>query len=539
MNILIVDDDRFVLEGIRQGIDWSSMPFEQVYMAQSVRKAKEILQTVPIGILVSDIEMPHESGLDLLRWVNEQGILLQNIFLTSYAEFSYAQQAVVLGSFHYFLKPIEYSELREIILKAAEKAAESLENQQYQQYGQYWLDNQKNLWNHFWKELALHREEWSGEKVWKYLPESGYRYRPDDRFLLMLFSLSYGESAETWRDSMREYAFKNVAEELFQCDGARAEGIVSLGQDQYLLALLAPAQAWGPKDAKLRAEEFICEYKRYFYCDTLCLIDRMVPLTQAGESAERLLEARKEALSFWNEAVLIDEIFPSQLPYTGPDLERIAILFEAGNREGIHRSLSGYLDAMEKRRGVTEEALKSLRYDMIQLVFSQLREKEIEAHRLFDNPTAARLERESLGSVRAMEKYLFYLIDAALDYGNFVEDNRSVAERLKQYIEKHLGENISRTTLAEEVYLNPDYLARLFKQEMGVSIAVYLLKRRMERARYLLQETQKPVNAIAEELGYENSSYFSKLFRRTYGVAPHELRQEPKMREDESGDTWR
>jgi len=47
----------------------------------------------------------------------------------------------------------------------------------------------------------------------------------------------------------------------------------------------------------------------------------------------------------------------------------------------------------------------------------------------------------------------------------------------------------------------------------------------MERARYLLQETQKPISQIAEELGYENSSYFSKLFRKTYGVTPHELRE--------------
>ncbi len=518
MNILIVDDDRFVLEGIRQGIDWDTMPFEQVYMVQSVKKAKEILQSVPVDILVSDIEMPHESGLDLLRWANEQEITLQNIFLTSYAEFSYAQEAVALGSFHYFLKPIEYSELREIILKAAKKAAV---NRQSQRYQQYWLDNQKNLRDHFWRELITRGEEaaWAGFSGGQ-LPYSGA-----DRFLLLLFSLSYRESEELWRDSMREYAFKNVAEELFQCPGFCLESVVATGQDRYFLALRETPPGGDRGEILQRARRLIGEYNRHFNCDLCCLAGRPEPLSGAGSSARKLLDTRKAALSYWNEVLPMEEFSPPRAEYRPPNLEQIAIMFGAGSRESLHRALREYLEQMERARGATEETLKNLRYDMIQLVFAKLSEEQIEARRLFSGPTAARLERESLGSARAMQRYLFYLFDVAFDYGNFVQDNRSVAERLKEYIEKHLGENISRTTLAEEVYLNPDYLARLFKQEMGVSIAAYLLERRMERARYLLQETQKPISQIAEELGYENSSYFSKLFRKTYGVTPHELRE--------------
>ncbi len=121
MNILLVDDDRYVLEGIKEGIDWSALPIEGIYTAQNAQQAKRILLSTPVQILVSDIEMPRESGLDLLEWVNGQGMKLQNIFLTSYAQFGYAQRAVSLGSFEYFLKPIEYDKLQQIIGKAAEK----------------------------------------------------------------------------------------------------------------------------------------------------------------------------------------------------------------------------------------------------------------------------------------------------------------------------------------------------------------------------------------------------------------------------------
>lgn len=202
-------------------------------------------------------------------------------------------------------------------------------------------------------------------------------------------------------------------------------------------------------------------------------------------------------------------------------------MLRAGNRQGIWRIVNRYLERLKQGGSASEEMLISFQYDIMQLIFSWLSEEQIEAHRLFANSDADVMMKAAPHSITAMQKYLFYLVDRAMDYSNLVKDNQSIAQRLLAYIDQHLGENISRSSLSDIFFLNPDYLARVFKQEMKVSISAYLLERRMERARYLLRETKTPINKIAEELGYENSSYFAKLFRTRYGMTPLEYRRRP------------
>ena len=65
MDILLVDDDLDVLEGISDGVDFEGLGFEQVYTAQNGERAKELLKTKDIAVMVTDIEMPGGSGLEL------------------------------------------------------------------------------------------------------------------------------------------------------------------------------------------------------------------------------------------------------------------------------------------------------------------------------------------------------------------------------------------------------------------------------------------------------------------------------------------
>ena len=68
MNVLLVDDDRFVVAALERKIDWSSLSVSTVYTAHQIHQAKQILESNPVDICVCDIEMPCGSGLDLLSW---------------------------------------------------------------------------------------------------------------------------------------------------------------------------------------------------------------------------------------------------------------------------------------------------------------------------------------------------------------------------------------------------------------------------------------------------------------------------------------
>lgn len=112
----------------------------------------------------------------------------------------------------------------------------------------------------------------------------------------------------------------------------------------------------------------------------------------------------------------------------------------------------------------------------------------------------------------------------ATDYIESVNNSDSAISKIKDYIELHLSEDITRADLAELVYLNPDYMNRLLKKETGKSITEYIMYRRLERARYLIEHTNMKISVIAQNVGYTNFSYFPKIFKRAYGLTPEEYK---------------
>lgn len=149
MNILLVDDEQSAILALLKEIDWNQFGFEQILTANSAAKAREILKKEPVEILLCDIEMPLESGLDLLEWVQKKQISLECIFFTCYADFSYARKALSLGSIDYCLKPIHREEIERSLWKAITRRKETeslvMESRAFQNnkavlYGQFFTD---------------------------------------------------------------------------------------------------------------------------------------------------------------------------------------------------------------------------------------------------------------------------------------------------------------------------------------------------------------------------------------------------------------
>lgn len=92
------------------------------------------------------------------------------------------------------------------------------------------------------------------------------------------------------------------------------------------------------------------------------------------------------------------------------------------------------------------------------------------------------------------------------------------------YVKQHMSHEIKRTDLAKHVHLNIDYLARVFKQKRGVTLNDYIIAEKMETARNLLETTQLPISVVAAKVGYSNFSYFSKVYKKSFGHAPAEER---------------
>ena len=94
------------------------------------------------------------------------------------------------------------------------------------------------------------------------------------------------------------------------------------------------------------------------------------------------------------------------------------------------------------------------------------------------------------------------------------------------YIFNHYAEPVSREDLARHVGLSSDHLTYCFRQELGMPPITYLNRYRIALAKHLLKETDKSITEIALDVGFTDSGYFSRVFRRETTMSPSAYRRD-------------
>lgn len=94
-----------------------------------------------------------------------------------------------------------------------------------------------------------------------------------------------------------------------------------------------------------------------------------------------------------------------------------------------------------------------------------------------------------------------------------------------EYIEAHLGEDISLTDIANELGMSQYYFCHLFKRSTGISPHQFLIHQRVERAKHLLRQPNRTVTSVAMECGFANQSHFARCFRQCTGMNPNQFRK--------------
>jgi AraC family transcriptional regulator len=98
-------------------------------------------------------------------------------------------------------------------------------------------------------------------------------------------------------------------------------------------------------------------------------------------------------------------------------------------------------------------------------------------------------------------------------------------KRAIEYINAHLGEDLSLTVIAAEVGMSQYYFCRLFKQSMGIAPHKYITQQRVEQAKLLLKNPELRIIDITAECGFANPSHFAKCFRQCTGISPRQFRE--------------
>jgi two-component system response regulator YesN len=103
--------------------------------------------------------------------------------------------------------------------------------------------------------------------------------------------------------------------------------------------------------------------------------------------------------------------------------------------------------------------------------------------------------------------------------------NKNTISQVMHVIDNGYHDKLTIQEIAKEVYLAPNYLCALFKQETGQTLNEYITKVRMEKAKELFKDKEKKINEICYAVGYNDPTYFTKIFKRYTGLNPIEYKE--------------
>ena len=143
MKLLIVNDEVIAAKGVMTGIDWGKYGIDEVRAAYESESARRLLESIHFDILLCDIEMPGENGIELVRWIRKNDYEIEVIFLTCHADFEFAQEAIQLQCRNYILVPASYEVIAENVFAVVRQIEEKRRAKAKQQYGELWLEERK------------------------------------------------------------------------------------------------------------------------------------------------------------------------------------------------------------------------------------------------------------------------------------------------------------------------------------------------------------------------------------------------------------
>jgi len=519
---MIVDDERWVRQGLIQLIPWERFGLElSGEAADGVEGYEEALRVKP-DILFLDMRMPGLDGRQLLGMLSRDLPDTITIVVSGYSDFEYTREAIRNRAFEYLLKPVKKEELQAVLEKAVAE-----------------LDERERLER---RASLDHREEWLRRVLFR--PSEGDAAdeppAPPAGELPALWSVGRTIAIAGLPDAYRNDGCVNELVRSVRERLAKEKPFLFEGRWDFFAAA-APSET-GEFALALAAEKPDEAGLQRLTALLLQLSKQLegAPTFSFGiggwKCAAELRQAYREA----RVALLHRPLhasgallgYPPSPSAGGAYPTEAEHSFLLALQTGNPAAAADYFDALFARLttpGSTVDSMQRGANVLLHSIEKQLREEDARFDAVAGKSPAACAEaiarRNDPDSLRALfEKELLPALLAHYNRAGEKQGERIVRE-VEKWIAAHYDQPLSMQTISAMHYMNPDYLSRLFKKSTGRNFVDYLTDVRIEKAKTLLKlETYKNYE-IAQMVGYEDYRYFSQIFKKKTGMTIGEYRE--------------
>ena len=521
MDIIVIDDDISTVEVIVSNVDWNKFHINKVHTAYNISAAQKLFTENDISVAICDIEMPMGSGLDLIKWVREKGMDTEFIFLTSHEKFDYARQAIEYNASGYVVKPFNADRMEAELTTAIQKLSDRNKIQKAAQYEEWYAGSLEYVEGSFWDDLLQQRILADRDIIGKEIEHRRLTIDPDAEYRLILIAsgnieaieeVRGADSAGLYEKELADYAAENLGE------GVLRNRIVNYHLKNLIYtAVIAEGDISFPTQEFVDKANVILKNVITVYISNPCSIEKLYEARIHIEELDKNNVASKGRIFHENDEIVLAADRGHML-----DQEQIRLLLNEKKKKELLNLLKFSMESLAAQKKLSAAALTEIKQDLLQIVFVYLHSKEIQANQLFANEAFVSLDEQATDSLVNMMRYQVHLISRTIDYVSEVEQSDSIVERARKFVHDHYKEDISRTEIAESVFLTPEYMAKMFKKETGVSLKQYISDYRISVAKELLSRPGARISDVACEVGFDNFSYFSTVFKKTTGYTPNE-----------------
>lgn len=514
VRILIVDDDIEMLESLCAMVRAHPFDYELAGAAESGTEALRALRSTKVDIVVTDITMPDMDGLALISAAKKEFNDLHFLLITCHEEFEYARQGITLGIDDYLVK---YTLTDKIFVNALDTVRARILKQRSQKksirrlFGEVYKNRE-----HFKEGLVKNLFAGRGVDAPALAEQAGLydvALPPNTVYIAGAYSVMPVQMPLA-KQQMIQYAIMNMVQELASFSTTLP---FIYGENIYLLFWEKAGHGVWLHKMKEALERVRMYTLQYFGVEIAAVIaTKPYPINQLSQSIDRL-NALVECSFYLGGIQLEENLLATHFLDSPVAPDKIAALQRRLFDTGAFR------DAFAT---VCEEIVQAQYSPAHVYIFLEDVVTQLQMASKYSGNSIARIAvtGKTMAACRQQVEAMISLT-AHFRFCNQKQGLSADIRTVIEYVNANLSTEISLESAANLVYKNSSYLSRQFKKETGLTFSEFLIRQRVQKATYLLSQTDLPVEDIGAAVGIQNSQYFYTFFKRETGLTPGELRK--------------
>lgn len=527
IKVIIVDDEVRLRRGVERLVlsnhdDWQ--------VIGSYSNGIECFEAVhekdlAFDLLITDVKMPGMDGLTLIKKLKEFKTF-HAMVISGFDDFHFLQTAIRQGASDYSIKPIDRDDFQAQLENVRQKIiAQWLDNQYIEKVQQTRLLSEMT-----WKqEVDLTMLEWTKE-----FPKGLYKlmYISMDN----ITSKSKSFQKKDWK--VWTFAINNICEEMLK--NLQPSCIRSWrwnGEDLSFWLLLHDLDIDGEESFEQTsykfAEELQLNTRKFtpFTC-SIAISQRINDLTLLPLLKDDLLTYIQFRLLYGGNQIFskatIESFQGNKKKSSGKEIEnqinKLIFSLDRKNQEQTKSEMAIFLNAIHSL-DTPDEIEQYLNILAIQVIHYMIKH----SYRIDELP----MLKEIFGltkkktNITELKNEVKKWINTVLHYLEKKNESQNLdhISLAKKWIMDHLNQNLTIQKIASQVYMNPTYFCEYFKNQTGETVLDFVTRIRIEEASVLLKTTDLKIYDISEKVGYTDTKYFSKLFKKRFGETPSKYRE--------------